>query len=245
MPNFLQIDNKQVRDYTNTLRQMHRSDLPIVIRQTLNDTAFDVKKNTLMPAIDRKFILRNPSFFKKFSGVKMADGWNVNSMRSEVGIIKSSQRGGEVAAELTQQEFGGKIKHKARLLKFVRRGKTRLGKVNSSYNLTKKGYVEGAPKYNRGRKSNFVAEAFVAFKENKYMNIRTKKGKDTLLLVESISQNVKTRKFNIRLKGIAELNQENKQLKARPFMKPAGEKSYLKQESFYIRNARKRLNKYL
>lgn len=244
MPNFLDINNKEVRDYTNTLRQMHRSDLPIVIRQTLNDTAFDVKRNTLEQEFKSQFVRRNKSFLRSQSGVKKADGWNVNAMYSQVGISPKGD-GAESANELSLQEFGG-AKKKPLVYMRQARGNSNKRMVQGSkyYNKFDKIRGDHANVKRHSRKSNFVASAIMAHRLGKLLIWDSKSGQ-TVFLINSIYLGAHG-VVKVNATPIADYeNNRMLRLKARPFVKPAGEKSYLKQETFYLRNARKRLNKYL
>src|SRR5687767_16018423 len=87
----LNINSDAVVKHTNTLEKMHRSAMPLAIRNTLNSVAFDVKKNTMPASAEREFVTRAPNFFKANSRVEMARGWNVDSMQSVVGFIPKDQ----------------------------------------------------------------------------------------------------------------------------------------------------------
>lgn len=101
----LNINNDAVVKHTNTLEKMHRSALPLAIRNTLNTVAFDVKKNTMPASAEREFVTRAPNFFKANSRVEMARGWNVDSMQSMVGFLPKDQ----AVDDLEAQEYGGTI----------------------------------------------------------------------------------------------------------------------------------------
>ena len=105
--NSFYVDTTQVKRFTDKLRELHRSNMPIAVRQTLNDTAFDVLKITLPEKFKTDFMIRNKSFLRSHSGVQKADGWEINGMQSKVGI---TPKGSEAAEGLTKQEFGGSEK---------------------------------------------------------------------------------------------------------------------------------------
>jgi hypothetical protein len=239
----LNMDNSQVKAYTNKLQQMHRSNFPIVIRQTLNDLAFDVKQKELLRHADKEFILRSPSFFKKFSGVKKANGFDIKSMRSEVGIVESTEQGGKAAGNLTKQEFGGIMNGEAIYLDVARMSGSKGKKIRMT-NALNKTHVKGAPSKARGRKAQFVANALVALREDKYLKMQTKKGGEALFDVKSVSQNIKSRKIDIKLIPIASYKEGRMvNIPKNPFFYPASLSSYEKQGYFFIKNAEKRLNK--
>ncbi len=234
------INNKEVRDFTNKLQTMRRSDLPIVVRQTLNDTAFDVKKNTLEAEFKSKFVRRNKSFLRSQSGVQKATGFNVNGMFSQVGITPKAN-GSEAASELTKQEYGGVKKKPLVYMKSARSNSNRRVVKSQNY-FNKYQKVTGNPSQQRSRKSNFVASAIVAHKYGKLLFWRSKSG-TTVFLVNSIYLGA-GKAVNVKVTPIADYeNNRMFRLKARPFLRPASEKSYNKQESYFMRNAKKRFNK--
>jgi len=108
MGNLINIDNKAVVAFTNRLEKMRKSDLPVVINQTLNSVAFDVKKRTMPNSAKNNFVERNKSFFKSSSRVKKSSGFNITNMQSEVGFIGSGTKKAAVRG-LEDQERGGSI----------------------------------------------------------------------------------------------------------------------------------------
>ena len=111
----LNIDSSAVVKFTNTLEKLHRSALPVAIRQTLNKVALDVKKDTLLKHSKKDFVNRQANFFKANSKVEFATGFNVNSMKATIGMVSTSLKGKDNYAvkDLEEQEGGGTIKGKA------------------------------------------------------------------------------------------------------------------------------------
>jgi len=100
------VNMKEVIELTDKLEQLHRSALPSAIRNTLNDAALKTKE--LAPKVAKqKFITRSPSFIKAFTAANKAKGFDVNTMRADVGFNKS--KGSKVADGLEKQEKGGII----------------------------------------------------------------------------------------------------------------------------------------
>jgi hypothetical protein len=247
----LEVNNDQVYKFTARLKSMHKSDFPIAVRQTLNDLAFDTKQKTLPNEFKRQFTRRNKTFLKSQSGVKKVDGWNVSTMQSEVGITPREQ-GGEAAKELTLQEFGG-VKRKSNIYIKAARGGSNKRPVQPARYFNKMDKLRGKPSwgnkyarkshYNmRSRKANFIASAITAHKLGKLLMWNSKSGQ-TLFLIQSIY---------LGANGIARVNaipiadyEQNRMLriKARPFLKPASDKSQVKAEQFFIRNAKKRFER--
>jgi hypothetical protein len=244
MSYILNVDNTEVKRFTSRLKEMHRSNFPIVVRQTLNDTAFDVKKTTLIPSVDKKFILRNPAFFRRYSGVNKATGWNVNAMKSEVGIIPGNST---AANQLTKQEYGGQISNRDMIyMDQARSSKSKLKSVRKINYLGGKGIVGGRA-IKRSRKSNFIAAAYIAKKENKNVLWATKRGY-TLYAVNNIDFSGSGRNRRVKVNAIPLADYEsnrNVKVMAKPFLKPASLLSYNKQPYFYMKNAKARFEKAL
>lgn len=243
MINIVDIDNRQVREYTKALRKMHKSDLPIVVRQTLNDMAFDVKQNTLGKQYSKQFVKRNKSFLKSQSGVQKADGFSVNSMYAEVGITPSGS-GGEAAEGLTKQEYGGTKVKPFVYMRNARGGSNRRLVQGQKY-VNKYQKIKGNPSVSRRtRKSNFIAAAIMAHRTGKLLIWDTKSGQ-TVFLINSIYLGA-GKAVSVNATPIADYEKSRSiKLKARPFLQPAAKISYQKQEMFFIKNANKRLNKYI
>ncbi len=111
----ININTDALVKYTATLERLHKSALPIAIRKALNKTALDVKKNT-MPDAAKVFRKRAPGdFFKANSKVDFADGFNIRSMHSKVGMfpLRLSGNNNYAVNDLEQQEHGGKIDKKS------------------------------------------------------------------------------------------------------------------------------------
>lgn len=87
---------------------MHKSALPVVIRQTLNSAAFDVKQTT-MPAESRVFVHRKPTFFQANSKVRTAQGLKIDGMQATVGFWPNHDPKDYAVRDLEEQEHGGDI----------------------------------------------------------------------------------------------------------------------------------------
>lgn len=255
MDNVLFIDNSQVVRFTQRLREMHRSDLPVVVRQTLNDTAFDVYKNSMPATFRNEFTVRNKTFLKAHSGVKKAEGFNVSSMKSRVGIIPN---GSKAAEGLTKQEFGGSTKRPFMYMDEARVSKSMSKLVRSKNIILGKGgnIVTGTPtianKYSRksgygsrNRKANTVAEAIVAAKTGKFVMWRGS-STETAMFVRSVRFSGKgpNRKVNIKADPIASyVEGYNKKITSTHFLEHSSYKSYLLQYHFFIVNAKRRFER--
>lgn len=157
----------------NKLEQLHKSALPLAVRGTLNAAAFDVKMRTLDISATQNFIRRSPTFFKRFSGVNRATGWNIESMRAEVGMTAEGGGASETAARaavanMEVQEEGGKITDGLEYLNAARVSGSAGNLVSSSKRWKKANIVRGNYTRNGGTaKSRMIAAAFVAMNEKK------------------------------------------------------------------------------
>lgn len=117
--------------WTNKLEKLHRSALPVAIRNTLNSAAFDVKQKTLLTETSSEFVNRNKTFFKAKSRVLKAKGFNTKTMSASVGFIGADKN--QAVEDLEKQERGGQIGGRA----FIPIDTARVSK-NNSKNIRKK-----------------------------------------------------------------------------------------------------------
>jgi len=105
----LNINDAALVVFTDKLERLNRSALPVVVRQTLNSAAFHLKQTALIKTTDKTFIKRKPSFWRAFSRVSTARGFNIQMMRSMVGFTGNDQ----AVDDLVQQERGGTIESRS------------------------------------------------------------------------------------------------------------------------------------
>lgn len=108
------VDFKDISRLAFQMKEMHRAVLPNAVRFTINDLSFDVKKSQMLPAIKRinGFDVREPNFFKKFSGVEKAKGYDIHTMVAEVGMMPSLASNAETKNAIErqkQQDIGGNV----------------------------------------------------------------------------------------------------------------------------------------
>jgi len=232
---------------TNKLEQLHRSALPVAIRQTLNAAAFDVKKNTLQQSANKNFIRRTPNFFKKFSGVQKATGFDVKSMKATVGMTDMGRgKAAETAIDHMQiQEEGGVIDDGFDYLRHSRGGSNVKGRVRRTNYYDKTKVISGRSNRRNGKgsvKSNFVARAYRALKENKPMFFNSIKG-NYLMRVTAIRRSKKG-----KLKISSQLLMKDRKGKpakitATNFSREAAEMSIKKIEGFYLIEGQKQIDR--
>lgn len=224
--------------FTAKLERLHRSDFPIAVRNTLNSAAFDVKKITMPQSAKQNFTERNKTFFKANSKVIMAQGFAVNSMKSQAGFFSNNLKGGNNFAvkDLEQQEKGGKIKGKSFIPLEGARGGNKSRPVRPVNRLSKVTKVVNANSL-RG-KGRFIKAAIKAGKGNHVIAF------DTLYKVSSIRKLKGRTKVNAKAMYSFKKGRSVK-VKATGFMQEATVKTISKIDDFYIKEAKKRFEKRL
>lgn len=244
----LDINTDAMVVYSRKLEQLSRSALPVAVRMTLNDAAFDVKQKTLQESAKKNFIQRAPTFFKVFSGVNKASGFNINSMKAEVGMTANGNQTAQTAvAHMQQQEIGGAIKDGLDYLKAARSGSNRRRVKKGNY-FDKSNLVRGAFKRpNASAKSRFVAAAIVALQTGKLMKFKSAAGKTLFARVISMSSSLSKKKFG-RLQIKTQILYEDRQtvhIKATHFSREAAMITQKKMPDMYYKNAKKQFERAL
>lgn len=237
----LDVNTSAVTRYTERLEELNRSAFPVAVRQTLNDAAFDVKNRTLTKSANKNFTRRSPNFFKTFSRVEKATGFNINSMRSVVGMSANGKKSAKTAIDnMEKQESGGRISDGAAYLKDARGG-SNAKRVNKSSYFNSGRKLTG-PSRSKNAKSQFIANAFMSKKLNAKFSVKTNEGR-YLIQVTSIRR---TKNGDIKIKSRA-LMKDRKvspvNIKATRFMSEAAMMSSKMIETFYVRNANKQFAK--
>ena len=246
MPTF-NVNNSESIILTAKLEKLHKSAFPSAVRNTLNNAAFETKKNVPIIAA-QKFITRQKTFFKRFTVVDKADGFNVNKMKSTVGIDSRQNR--ELAQNLESQEFGGMVKGK----KLIPHDDARVGKSQSkrvsSKNYLPKVKIHNATKAykaHRGtRNSKFVAAIMSTAKSGKkHMSLSTS-GNGIVYEVTAISKNIKSKKINFKIKKLYTVRStRTHSVKASGFMKKSSNLAAKEIDVFFKKNAEFQFNKHL
>ena len=238
----INIDNSKVVSFTNRLEKMRKSDLPVVINQTLNDAAFDVKQVTMPRSVKQNFTERNKSFFRSVSRVKKSSGFSINAMKSEVGFIGSGSKE-EAVKGLEKQERGGTIGKRS----FIANNEARTGKsidrnVVGKNRLSKVKFIDARKSKGNTKKQKWMAAAFKS-KETGIAVLGNHVGKTGARTVSRI-RSIKRTKDGIKIKRtILYSYKEGRKVKVKStnFMKRASNESGLKIDNFFIKNAKKRI----
>lgn len=223
----LNVNTDQLVIYTNKLEKMHRSDFPLAVRSALNSAAFDVKKNTLLKESRNVFRNRkNRGFFRAFSGVDTAKGFNMKTMKATAGMIQVGDD--EAAGNMPQQESGGEIKRHFIPKKEARIGGTIKGRQFDEKKISKISKI--APKVKWGNKRRFFqtinkagAGGHVLYGWTLFKIISVARNNAHL---EAIHTHKKGRRVKIKGKG---------------FVRSAGLQSGRKIGDFYVAAAKKRI----
>lgn len=189
------VNSDEVIGLVAKLERLNKSAFPSAVRNTLNNAAFETKKNIPKVAAT-KFITRQKSFFKKFSIVDKADGFSVNSMAATVGINKSLDP--ELAKNLEAQELGGTVKARKLVPHDHSRTSEDKAKRVSSKNYINKVEAHNANKAFRAhrgtRRSKFIAAIMSTAKAGKRHMLLSSGRRGMVYEVNSISSNRKTKK---------------------------------------------------
>lgn len=213
------VNTKANIDLTAKLGQLHRSALPVAVRETLNNVAFETKRR-IPETASRKFTIRNKAFFRAFSSVNRAGGFNINTMQAAVGI--NALKGSKVAEGLEAQENGGSIK--GRKLIPMDQGRTSGShdkRLKSKYKFSK------IKIHDRKKKGSGRIE---------YLLIK-KGGKGTVFEVKQTGRKRKlTPIFHYR-------NTKVSRVKPSPFMRPASFLALKRMEAIYVEQAEKQIKR--
>lgn len=231
----------------NKLEQLHKSALPLSVRGTLNAAAFDVKMRTLDESATQNFIRRSPTFFKRFSGVNRATGWNIATMRAEVGMTAEGGGATELSARtavanMEKQEEGGKITEGLEYLAASRAGGSSDRLVVGSKRWKKANVIRGAFTRSGTTKSRVMAAAYAALKEKKLQAVMIN-GRKFYRQVTAISKSKKG-KIKIRSKLIYAIRNSNqKPISATHFSREAAERTIPRIPMYFNVEAQKQINR--
>lgn len=244
----LNINSSQLVKYTNQLEKLHRSGVPIAVRNTLSALAMDVKQRT-MPKTSAEFQNREKNFFKANSRVEFAKGFDIKTMQSAVGFSSAKLKGGDNYAvkDLEKQEHGGAIGGRAFVpLPGSRVGRRDSGKVKSDFRIGNlKNVVDATKSKGKSRKQRFIKSAFMAKKlygNNAFVLGNPSKGKRTLSRIDEITKTG----TGLKIRRTAVYSYEKGRtvkVTQTGFMKRASMESRLRTERVFVDMAEKQLKR--
>lgn len=245
--------------FTNTLEKLAKSALPVAVRGTLDDAAFDVKTKTMPDTASKAFVNRNKTFFKANSKVERAQGFDMGSMKSTVGFFENklvNQSTNYAVKDLEQQEDGGEIGGKSLIpMKTARVGNSKNKNVRPNYRIKNLGNVIDAKKVTAGnKKQKFIRAAFMATKlygDAAFVLGNDWKGNRTLSKINVIwgstrkQGNFGSRKLLIERTPLYTFRKGRSiNVAGKNFMRRASLESGLKMDDFYMARAKKQIEKY-
>lgn len=244
---FLNVNTNANIALTAKLERMNKSAFPSAVRSTLNDGAFEMKQRNILESAKSNMTVRNTSFFRKFTGVKRATGFDVGSMYSEVGFknTDSDKKKGEKAIiGMEHNEIGGSDNTGAMYLGKSRTGNSlkRLVKKKSRFDKSK--IAKGTSSKMRTKKLNTIGNAFASLKENAPTFIETKNGR-MLVQVRKISSDSGHTKLKIKMDFLMRSRKKNvAKSKATHFVKEGAIKTSKQIDVFYKKNFDYQLSKF-
>lgn len=241
----LNINMDAVVKFTNTLEKLHKSALPVAIRESLNEAAKDVKQNTMPKKAASTFVNRTKDgqFFKANSKFNYARGWDVNNMVASVGFFENklvNQSTNYAVKDLEGQEETGMLNMKTFIpTVFARNGGTKKGLVKPNFRLNKireKGIVETNKMLGGNDRQKYM---FAAYKAGKGGFVIYKK---ILWQINRIEDSGNSKKvFRTPIYTVSK--GRNIRVKSTHFMKLASLETNKKMEGYYIGQAKKQINR--
>lgn len=197
---FLNINTDALVALTNRLEKLHRSDLPIAIRNTLTKAARLTKTESL-PKVSRQiFTIRNKTFFRAKSRFTGATGFNLRTMVATVGMVDVRLSDGDHAVrDLEQQESGGVIKGRAFIpTNQARKGGSASANVAARNRLSKiKNVIRLSRAKGKSKSQRFIKSAIFAKKRfGKSAYVLTQK---MLFRIDRLNVGKKTNKVNLKV----------------------------------------------
>jgi hypothetical protein len=241
----LKLYNDSIKEYSLALEKVSRSAFPVAVRQTLNEAAFDVKKNTMIEQSDKAFIKRKPTFFKATSTANPAKGFDVATMKSEVGFVAPSgiKESGHATKDLEEQEYGGDIDKRAFIA--TKGGRSGRGNVREKMTmaLIKKQIINGRKGRGKTAEESFIKSAIHAGVGGFVIGPqRNSQGNRALLLIQSIKR--RGRDTVVKSKQIYSVKGKRKaHVKATHFMEKAADESAAKMNVTFVRESEKFWNR--
>jgi len=237
---------------TAKLERLNKSAFPSAVRSTLSDAAFEMKKHEILDSAKKNMTVRNPTFFKKFTGVKRATGFDVGSMYAEVGFKNTDPnkiKGKKAIEGMEHNEVGGSDDSGAMYMKKARTSNSAKKLVRRKGRFDKSKLARGSRSSSiKSKKENFMSRVLASLNDNAPVFIKTSKG-TFLVQVRSISSSIKGKgkgKLDIKMDFLMRNRRQHvARAKATHFNREAALKTAKQIEGFYAKNAEFQFNKVL
>ena len=203
----------------NKLEKVHKSALPVAIRQTVNDVAFNARLEA-NDIFNKQFINRTKGSFIKSHNVvnKSKNTLNIREIEAEVGIKKGKSNSGDF---LHKHELGGSVKGKDVPMDAARINSDRVRRIRRQHYKAIWGKAE------KGIVSRTPSKTIIKTDKYLFSVSRKKKGKDS---GEWKTLYAFDQSFNLR---------------KRPFLVKGGKKAMKGAPDIFYKHAVNRINKYM
>lgn len=217
----IKVDTTELGRLSKALIQFRKSAFPSVTRSTLNDLAFETKKNVKDLSYKQFTIRERPrqNVFNTGILVDKAKYDRIEAMKSRVGLNNQEfGRWGDLAFKVAKQEVGGTIDKKSMIpLNTVRISKNNKKKITGKKKLSKLNL-------NRGNTGG-------------YFKLKAKNGKQYVAEPIGRGKRRRLRLLYTYKKG------RSVRIKKRPFLMPSAVKASFKTTEFFRKNARRTIGK--
>jgi len=239
----LNVNTDAVIELTAKLERLNKTAFPSAVRSTLNDSAFLMKQKNILESAKNNMTVRNQSFFKRYTGVKRATGFKVNTMYSESGFSNSNDIKAKKALEgMEHNEVGGSDNTGAMYLPKARTSNSAMRLVKRKARFDKSKLARGTRKHKKSKKLANVQNMFASFEEKTPTFIETSNGK-FLVQVKSFKKKANG-KLDIKLDFLMRSRRQHvAKAKATHFNKEAAIKTSKQIEVFYKKNAEYQIKK--
>ena len=248
----IDVNTKELIKFSKKLDKISKNALPRVVRNTLNEMAFDTKKRTLIEESNKAFTVRNKTFFKRFSKVKPSPLGKINSMKSTVGMTSQGGRGKtEQAGEnMRQQQLGGSIAGRALIpLDSARVGNSKTKNVrrqNRVANLDVK--LDTKQSRTTKPKQRFIQSAIYAVERygtGAVIKHTREDGNTFLYRIKRGGNDIRTRRFNLRVTPLYSVKRGRSVNISNPvrFTQKAALRSQKRANKIFIKHAKQRIGR--
>lgn len=246
MPTF-DVNNDNIIALTAKLERLNKSAFPSAVRNTLNNAAFQTKNEIPITAA-KVFVTREKTFFKRFSIVDKAEGWNINKMVATVGINASLNK--ELAENLESQEFGGMVKGR-KLIPHdeARSGGSQNKRVSPANRHPQVKIHDATPafKAHKGtRNSKFIAAIMSTAKSGKTDMMLSNGPRGMVYRMTKLSSSRKTGKLNFKLKKLYSVRRiKNHTVESSKFVERSALQISKNIDDIFVKNAEFQFKKHL
>lgn len=229
--------------FTNTLEKLAKSALPVAVRETLNNAAFDVKGVTMPESAQKEFVNRTKKFFKANSKVERANGFDLKTMQASVGFYENrlqNQSTNYAVKDLEEQEVGGTIESKTFIpLPFARVGGVNSGRVRPNLRLKKirEKIIDSKKVAGKTARQRFMVAAKTVGVGGFVINNKIVWQINSINLKRAVNATERTPLYSVKKGRSVRVN-------ATHFMKTASLNTVKKMERFYEMQAQKQIEKY-